>query len=102
MRTITKSELDRYAKYCTKPERNDMEERHRAGLCDLSCPICDAEVQDITAWVIREGIGACPQCGSRRVKVWEYDCGTDPETGYHNAGTRYRCEECKSEGEYDG
>jgi hypothetical protein len=30
-----------------------------------------------------------------------YDCGCDSETGYMNAGERYRCLDCNSTGEVD-
>lgn len=39
---------------------------------------------------------ACPNCGSTAGKPVPYDFGTDPETGYHDAGEG--CTECTPEG----
>jgi rubredoxin len=41
----------------------------------------------------------CPQCGSDNVRVGDYDFGRCPETGYHDAGERYECLICGSNGE---
>ncbi len=41
----------------------------------------------------------CPECGSDNVRVTEYDFGTCPETGYHDAGERFRCLDCGAQGE---
>ena len=43
----------------------------------------------------------CPECGSDNVRVEEYDFGKCPETGYHDAGERYRCLECGAIGDAD-
>lgn len=32
----------------------------------------------------------CPECGSLEVTIEEYDFGTCPQTGYHDAGERFR------------
>ena len=43
----------------------------------------------------------CPECGSPEVTVHEYDYGICRETGYHDAGERYRCHACGSTGDAD-
>ena len=43
----------------------------------------------------------CPLCGGTNFTTWEYDFGRCPETGYHDAGERYRCFDCRSEGDVD-
>lgn len=43
----------------------------------------------------------CPECGSDDVRIEEYDFGRCPETGYHDAGERYRCLACGATGEAD-
>jgi len=44
---------------------------------------------------------ACPQCGSPNLAYGSYDCGCDSETGYADAGERYRCLDCGSTGDVD-
>lgn len=43
----------------------------------------------------------CPQCLSEEITVTEYDFGVCPETGYHNAGERFRCGACGAQGGAD-
>ena len=40
----------------------------------------------------------CPECGSNHVVINQYDHGVCPETGYHDAGERFRCLDCGAEG----
>jgi hypothetical protein len=47
------------------------------------CVCCDPETGN-----------ACPQCGSPNLAYGSYDCGCDSETGYADAGERYRCLDC--------
>jgi hypothetical protein len=44
---------------------------------------------------------ACPQCGSPNLAYGSYDFGCDSETGYADAGERYRCLECGAAGDVD-
>ena len=41
----------------------------------------------------------CPECGSGEVTVQEYDFGICRETGYHDAGERFRCRVCGAAGD---
>jgi rubredoxin len=41
----------------------------------------------------------CPECGSDEVTAEEYDFGICRETGYHDAGERFRCRACGAEGD---
>ena len=41
----------------------------------------------------------CPECGSDNIRIEPYDFGRCSETGYHDAGERYRCLECGSSGD---
>jgi rubredoxin len=41
----------------------------------------------------------CPECGSDEVTVQEYDFGICRETGYHDAGERFRCLVCGAAGD---
>jgi rubredoxin len=43
----------------------------------------------------------CPECLSGEVTVQEYDFGTCPQTGYHDAGERFRCRACGATGDAD-
>lgn len=43
----------------------------------------------------------CPECGSDEVTVEEYDFGICRETGYHDAGERFRCLACGADGDAD-
>jgi hypothetical protein len=43
----------------------------------------------------------CPNCGSDDLRIEEYDFGVCRETGYHDAGERYRCLACGDEGDAD-
>jgi hypothetical protein len=43
----------------------------------------------------------CPECLSGEVIVDEYDFGACPETGYHDAGERFRCLACGATGDVD-
>lgn len=36
----------------------------------------------------------CPECGSLRVAITPYDYGRCSQTGYHDAGERFRCRDC--------
>lgn len=40
----------------------------------------------------------CPRCGSDDLRWDEYDGGIDSETGYHDAGELYICEDCGDSG----
>ena len=42
----------------------------------------------------------CPECGGR-VLIQPYDFGRCSETGYHDAGERFRCTVCGDQGEAD-
>ena len=44
----------------------------------------------------------CPACLSDEAIVHEYDFGICPETGYHDAGERFRCRVCGATGDDDG
>jgi len=41
----------------------------------------------------------CPECGSDNIRIEPYDFGRCSETGYHDAGERYRCLECGASGD---
>ena len=41
----------------------------------------------------------CPECGSDDIRIEPYDFGRCSETGYHDAGERYRCLECGASGD---
>ena len=41
----------------------------------------------------------CPECDSENVVVERYDFGTCPQTGYHDAGERFRCLQCGATGD---
>jgi hypothetical protein len=41
----------------------------------------------------------CPECLSDDVTIQEYDFGICRETGYHDAGERYRCQSCGAAGD---
>jgi hypothetical protein len=41
----------------------------------------------------------CPDCGSLDLIAEAYDFGTDRETGYADAGARFRCRDCGAEGD---
>jgi hypothetical protein len=56
----------------------------------IQCVCCDPETGN-----------ACPQCGSQNLAYGNYDCGCDCETGYADAGERYRCLDCGSTGDVD-
>jgi hypothetical protein len=43
----------------------------------------------------------CPGCGSREIIIEEYDFGFCPQTGYHDAGERFRCRRCGTTGDAD-
>ena len=43
----------------------------------------------------------CPECLSNDVEVHEYDFGVCPQTGYHDAGERFRCLACGATGDAD-
>jgi hypothetical protein len=43
----------------------------------------------------------CPQCGRDSVRIEEYDFGTCPETGYHDAGEQFTCCACGAKGDVD-
>jgi hypothetical protein len=40
----------------------------------------------------------CPECGSDHISIEEFDFGVCPETGYHDAGERFRCGTCRATG----
>ncbi len=44
---------------------------------------------------------SCPKCLSDDVEVREYDFGICSETGYHDAGERFRCRACGATGDAD-
>jgi hypothetical protein len=44
---------------------------------------------------------ATPAPGSQNLAYGSYDCGYDSETGYADAGERYRCLDCGSTGDVD-
>jgi hypothetical protein len=43
----------------------------------------------------------CPECGSDNVQVTPFDFGRCPQTGYHDVGERYECNECGAFGDVD-
>ena len=43
----------------------------------------------------------CPECGSVEVAIEDYDFGVCPQTGYHDAGERFRCRACGATGDAD-
>ena len=43
----------------------------------------------------------CPECGSDEVVINEYDFGICSQTGYHDAGERFRCLACGAQGDAD-
>lgn len=43
----------------------------------------------------------CPDCLSDDVEVRAYDLGICPQTGYHDAGERFRCRACGATGDAD-
>ncbi len=43
----------------------------------------------------------CPDCLSDNVETWEYDYGVCPQTGYHDAGERFKCHDCGATGDAD-
>jgi hypothetical protein len=43
----------------------------------------------------------CPECLSDNVETWEYDYGVCPQTGYHDAGERFKCHDCGATGDAD-
>jgi hypothetical protein len=43
----------------------------------------------------------CPECLSDEVTVQEYDFVICPQTGYHDAGERFRCLACGAIGDAD-
>jgi len=71
--------------------------------CDLPRQIADALLGYPTECVCcdPETGNACPQCGSPNLAYGSYDCGCDSETGYADAGERYRCLDCGSTGDVD-
>ena len=48
-----------------------------------------------------EGDHGCPECGSSNITHHSFDFGKDSDTGYHDAGGRYKCADCGSEGDAD-
>ena len=52
---------------------------------------------------MRDGTGctdvACPECLSDNVEVRGYDFGICRQTGYHDAGERFRCRDCGATGD---
>jgi hypothetical protein len=42
----------------------------------------------------RMQLAQCPRCGSTAMTFHTLDFGVDPETGYHDQGDAYRCDEC--------
>ena len=54
------------------------------------CVCCDPETGN-----------ACPQCGSQNLEYGSYEGTCDSETGYVDAGDRYRCLDCGSTGDVD-
>lgn len=41
----------------------------------------------------------CPECLSDETEVSEFDFGICPQTGYHDAGVRFRCRACSATGD---
>jgi hypothetical protein len=46
-----------------------------------------------------EGEASCPECGHNDLSYHSFDHGRDSDTGYHDAGGRYKCNKCGSEGD---
>jgi hypothetical protein len=40
----------------------------------------------------------CPECGSDYITIEEFDFGICSQTGYHDAGERFRCGACGATG----
>lgn len=43
----------------------------------------------------------CPKCLGKHIEVREFNFGVCPETGYHDAGERFRCLDCGATGDAD-
>ena len=43
----------------------------------------------------------CPECGSDHISIEEFDFGICSQTGYHDAGERFRCGACGATGDAD-
>ena len=43
----------------------------------------------------------CPERGSDQVTIREFDFKVCPQTGYHDAGARFRCRACGAQGDAD-
>jgi hypothetical protein len=41
----------------------------------------------------------CPECNSNNIAIKFYDYGTCPQTGYHDAGEYFECNDCGATGE---
>jgi rubredoxin len=41
----------------------------------------------------------CPECGNDHISIEEFDFGICPQTGYHDAGERFRCGACGATGD---
>ncbi|MEN6537172.1 MAG: hypothetical protein ABFD89_26180 [Bryobacteraceae bacterium] len=42
---------------------------------------------------------SCPECLSHDVEIREYDFGICQQTGYRDAGERFRCRQCRADGD---
>lgn len=51
--------------------------------------------------VAEEANTRCPECLSEDVIVQGYDFGVCRQTGYHDAGERFRCRACGATGDVD-
>jgi len=45
--------------------------------------------------------GRCPQCGGSDLAVEAYDFGRCSQTGYYDAGERWRCRTCGASGDVE-
>jgi hypothetical protein len=43
----------------------------------------------------------CPECGSTQIAITTFDFGVCRQTGYHDAGERFRCLACAATGPAD-
>jgi len=51
--------------------------------------------------MVEPEIKVCPACGSWKLIAVEYDFGICSQTGYHEAGERFRCTVCGDQGDAD-
>lgn len=65
---------------------------------DRFCPTCYAAMLAEEAEAERFA-ARCPECAGTDLRGVRYDFGTDPETGYREAGERFACRTCGATGD---